>query len=334
VQAIFYDIYDLLFGIIPYLVKGHFFAACKGQIDPSSPYYPTITGLNMTTNPGAFYYQPLDVSKKEIRLCRVQNLNTSNYSSFDINLKLEHYSRLNVTSIHSTGYIALSYTWGPKKPAYPVLINGRMFEVRENLYRFLQVVSAQEDHDSWFWVDQLAINQNDISERTEQVGQMSDIYHHAKKVFVWLGPSVDDSDLAMSLLEKWISDSSALTAPFELFDFSDRFWRESEPREWDALYKFFSRRYWSRLWIVSKALLIEYQETSWRLRSCHHCKVHCTNSACRFKRSCSRRLLHWFVVQNDSPLRSMDGSHLKISSYLHRRDAVSCQDQESRRREN
>ncbi|KAK4210989.1 heterokaryon incompatibility protein-domain-containing protein [Rhypophila decipiens] len=52
-----------------------------------------------------------------------------------------------------------------------------------------------------FWLDALCINQMDPSDKAQQVPLMSDIFHKAHKVIVWLGPSPDsDGSLALSAI--------------------------------------------------------------------------------------------------------------------------------------
>jgi len=41
------------------------------------------------------------------------------------------------------------------------------------------------------------MNQEDATERSYQVQQMTSIYENAGQVIVWLGPAANDSDLAM-----------------------------------------------------------------------------------------------------------------------------------------
>ncbi|KAF2166901.1 hypothetical protein M409DRAFT_22953 [Zasmidium cellare ATCC 36951] len=51
------------------------------------------------------------------------------------------------------------------------------------------------------WVDNICINQDDVSERSHLVRHMGHIYKLAQKVIVWIGPEYDDSKRAMSKLE-------------------------------------------------------------------------------------------------------------------------------------
>ncbi|KAH6707879.1 hypothetical protein BKA61DRAFT_491121, partial [Leptodontidium sp. MPI-SDFR-AT-0119] len=51
-------------------------------------------------------------------------------------------------------------------------------------------------------VDAISINQDDPEERSKEVARMGGIYRRARRVIVWLGGESEDSNLAMSTLEK------------------------------------------------------------------------------------------------------------------------------------
>lgn len=85
-------------------------------------------------------------------------------------------------------YYALSYTWGPSSPSFDILCGGRVINIRENLYRFLQLLNAQaSQRDSLFWVDQISIDQENVLEKNHQVTLMAKIYRQACGITAWLG---------------------------------------------------------------------------------------------------------------------------------------------------
>ena len=96
-------------------------------------------------------------------------------------------------------YRALSYRWG-----YGVMktirVNGNMIEVTKNLEEALCYIQ-QDRHPVTLWVDAICINQDDNSEKNEQVQKMREIYERAAEVIVWLGPAGDDSDILMDAFE-------------------------------------------------------------------------------------------------------------------------------------
>lgn len=82
----------------------------------------------------------------------------------------------------------MSYSWGDAADPKLIQVNGRIVEVRRNLYDALQALSDEiVDDPLILWADALCINQNDNDEKSHQVGMMRDIYRGAEEVVVWLG---------------------------------------------------------------------------------------------------------------------------------------------------
>lgn len=81
------------------------------------------------------------------------------------------------------GYEALSYEWGsPTGNKYEIQLQGQPFLVRENLWLALQHLRSSKRR--VFWIDAICVNQEDMSERSHQVGLMETIYTRATKVHV------------------------------------------------------------------------------------------------------------------------------------------------------
>ena len=118
-----------------------------------------------------------------------------------------------------TVWCALSYVWGEpvfdhriscsilQRPDISSPQRGLQIERKEaecaithNLHRALQRL-RREDKVRYIWVDQLCINQNDLSERSSQVQKMLQIYQNAGKVFVWLGEEGPHTDLTLSAIK-------------------------------------------------------------------------------------------------------------------------------------
>ena len=77
-------------------------------------------------------------------------------------------------------------------------MNGRLFEIRENLFHFLvELQSSTTGH--WLWVDAICINQAADAEKSHQVNMMGRIYNRAQMVRVWLGSKDDGSGAVMGL---------------------------------------------------------------------------------------------------------------------------------------
>lgn len=87
---------------------------------------------------------------------------------------------------HQQDYKALSYVWGDAKDTQPILLNGRRFDVTQNLKRALVRLRAGGIV-APIWIDAISINQADTEERNQQVRLMRDIYEKTSEVIVYLG---------------------------------------------------------------------------------------------------------------------------------------------------
>lgn len=82
---------------------------------------------------------------------------------------------------------ALSYMWGTEPPNRLILIGGKSFKIRPNLFDFLLRFRRSCQEPTCIWIDAICVNQNDIPKRTSQVRLMSTIYSQAELVIAWLG---------------------------------------------------------------------------------------------------------------------------------------------------
>jgi hypothetical protein len=143
-------------------------------------------------------------------------------------------------------FIALSYVCGPRPANFSLKLNGRDWNVRQNLSHFLrQRLQMDRDPQEWLWIDAICINHANDSERTHQVRLMADIYGKASRVVAWLGTAYEQSDDAMIGLLRSTGDEQALELiPWIL-----------------AVVHLCSRSYWSRLWVLQELKLAK-QRTS------------------------------------------------------------------------
>ncbi|KAI1281147.1 heterokaryon incompatibility protein-domain-containing protein [Xylaria sp. FL0933] len=132
-----------------------------------------------------------------------------------------------LTTIHeiedAPSFEALSYVWGESLSPDPILCNGIRVTVTQNLHealKYLRPLPSWESVHIWstkhelhssrhvwrsfarnryeqqentmllripVWIDAICINQNDLSERAQQVKMMRQIYQTASTVKIWLG---------------------------------------------------------------------------------------------------------------------------------------------------
>jgi hypothetical protein len=142
----------------------------------------------------SYSYKPLDKSKREIRIMRLdpEQLDVSDPSLPSIQCSIEH-----ISLDKAPKYTGLSYTWGSSDRTQRILVNGYELMVTENLAAWLRhTQKALTDYkiSMSFWADAICINQDDDDEKCWQVQQMPDIYKTAQYVTVWLGPAAEDSE--------------------------------------------------------------------------------------------------------------------------------------------
>jgi hypothetical protein len=125
-----------------------------------------------------FVYNPLDLTKNEIRLIAIFPGSPSD----ELKGHLFHIP-LHANSLGSSSedhdYEALSYCWGDAKGIRGVdgyiKLDGQHFPIAPNLEVALRRLRSRTD-DLAIWIDAICINQSDLNERSEQVTKMRHIY--------------------------------------------------------------------------------------------------------------------------------------------------------------
>jgi hypothetical protein len=221
-----------------------------------------------------YQHQPLDQSQRTIRLVSI---------SPDLSAEGYIQCRIRQTTIKDS-YQCLSYRWGPLRPSRNVLLGDsgeqKPFEVGQNLFEFLEVVRELDQrgggaHGSRsgprradnpelgteFWIDAICIDQENDSERNQQVAQMNKLYSHAYRVVAWLGlkcsfdPSMGNIRDNLLAYEKAISEREYNGEITErdydggIIDWSSDFNRSA----W--LQQFCNNEYWTRAWITQEVIL-------------------------------------------------------------------------------
>lgn len=108
------------------------------------------------------------------------------------------------------------------------------------------------------WADGICINQEDDEEKSHQVRHMDLVYKGAKYVSIWLGESMDQSELAADLLDKYSNYQRHDGGWCRARDVDDkRFLEETRSwtDHWQALCKLLHRPWFKRRWIIQEAVL-------------------------------------------------------------------------------
>jgi Heterokaryon incompatibility protein (HET) len=214
-----------------------------------------ISGLNRRTDqPPRYKHLHLDPSTDTIRVFIL----SPGEESTQIKGKLVH-----VSLEDRFAYEALSYTWGCPPDSKTILLDGEFLPATENLYSALLHLRDPKSPRN-LWIDALCINQKDDAEKSIQVQRMKSIYQQASQVIIWLGPSKDDSDLAMDLING--RDLFSLPRPkfgpksvnlrkMHAINLGDTIMLHDEglnEQESIALYSLLCRPWWSRVWCMQE----------------------------------------------------------------------------------
>jgi hypothetical protein len=229
---------------------------------------------HLTNTP--YQYRPLVPSHGRIRLLHLPASGTGRSTEGPLSGTITDAS----LSDERLQYTALSYCWGNLSLDTPIFLNRTPFYVTENLEQALRHLQ-RPDKATTFWVDAICIDQSDDDEKSQQVQQMKDIYARAQEVIVWLGPSKNDSDVAMQWIREYGSWASRLrigetpelrlrhlldtldangskSLSPDMASFLEKLKEQlagsatSNPLVIPSLSNFFDRAYWSRVWTVQE----------------------------------------------------------------------------------
>lgn len=196
-------------------------------------------------------------------------------------------------------YTALSYTWGDPSfnidpstiilskvaRVYPIICHGQIIlatrSLRDALHRVRQYQTYRSNGDgpfetyadpgsqillqrtygetTFFWIDALCIDQDDILERSQQVSLMGRIYAKARHTMIWLGESDEYTRSAQSFLSKVALNAKVVpeTAKYHESLQIGREKRMVKAQDLDkdeqiAFLSIMSRSWFSRLWVLQE----------------------------------------------------------------------------------
>ncbi|KAI8942054.1 hypothetical protein NX059_000156 [Plenodomus lindquistii] len=190
------------------------------------------------------HYKPLDRTQRSIRLLTIlPQLSATGLIQCDL-----RHDTINTT------YTCLSYVWGSEDDKKVILINGREFDIRRNLWDFLQVARLKyADQARNFWIDALCIDQNSSEERNHQVAQMGLIYSHAAEVVSWLGLDERVRRAIVNILPPSLYYTGFCKGDgFEIWDQLNPQSIGQLKSDWLAVVR---AEYWRRAWITQEIIL-------------------------------------------------------------------------------
>ena len=171
---------------------------------------PPRMAANLLTNvANGAIYQPLNRSSQDIRLLLLE----SGHLEDPISCSLRYVS----LDRDEVKYEALSYCWGDPTNTMTIKLStpnsnsqkrpelaAFNIQVTSTIHAALRSLRRDDGQSRQLWVDAICINQEDLRERSSQVGMMRDVYARAETVIVWLG----DSDEGMQKSFQTIKDIS------------------------------------------------------------------------------------------------------------------------------
>lgn len=146
-------------------------------------------------------------------------------------------------------YDALSYVWGDQSRKTTISLDGKPFEIAENLHWALR--RTRDPHETRvLWADAICINQLDLQERSQQVAMMGSIFSSARQVLVCTGDPPNnggDEDVAslmngFALLWGRHPNIPALTEDNPL---------RTDPR-WRSVATFMQLPWFRRAWVIQE----------------------------------------------------------------------------------
>lgn len=94
-----------------------------------------------------------------------------------------------------------------------MFLDMQSFSISETVLEVLNQVAASQHvrgEKKLLWLDQICINQEDPDEKLDQIFRMGQIYSKAESVFIWLGPTANNSDAALDGLPRMLEDLMAI----------------------------------------------------------------------------------------------------------------------------
>lgn len=139
-----------------------------------------------------YRYAPLLTTERSIRLAILSP------GAFDDKVE---FKLIQTALDNAPPYEALSYAWGEAEFSESGQVDESTLSLSPTLETALHYLRLKTE-ERVMWIDAICINQQDTPERSAQVSFMSEIYAHARRVVVWIGPMQGQSERAIQFLRK------------------------------------------------------------------------------------------------------------------------------------
>ena len=173
-------------------------------------------------------------------------------------------------------YSALSYCWGSQDRTRPIICDNASFRVTANLESALKRLRAT-DIARDFWIDQICIDQDNLAEKSQQLGLMGAIYQRSNKLLVWLGDEGDESRKAYKIIERLLKlhppgvgknhsngdPTQQRREHINLDQLKSHGLPGVKDTAWQGLRSLLSRPWFSRIWTIQEAIFATKTEVLW-----------------------------------------------------------------------
>lgn len=189
----------------------------------------------------ASLYKPLQHNEFRLALLQPGDLHTP------ISVDLVH---ANITS--NPVYDAISYVWGSPYNVLPICCDGQSTNVTVNLHWAL-LRARLPDRPRLIWADALCINQNDLSERGQQVALMGLIYSRARRVLACMGRDPDGRAAEVaSLLADYGPILTRPRGPVEILQIWQLGAIPDKDSRWGSLSAVMAMDWFRRAWVLQE----------------------------------------------------------------------------------
>jgi len=207
---------------------------------------------NSSSSLRPYCYEPLKPNR-QFRLLSVRSNPTPSGPEWEYNL-------VTFPLDHAPSYETVSYVWGDNKRLHSLNLAEDTLLVTESISKALPLLSPHCTT-GYLWIDQLCINQDDITERNNQVRLMGELYSRSVRTLVYLQVKQWAIDCIVSFLEAepdfqkaGMNDqfnNKALERQLELDYSSD----SSNAHTWRSIVELMNNPWFTRAWIAQEVIL-------------------------------------------------------------------------------
>ncbi|POS69162.1 hypothetical protein DHEL01_v212445 [Diaporthe helianthi] len=225
-----------------------------------------------------FQYQPLDQTCQQMRLLRLLP-KVSDAAPDIIACEIQAFDFAQAPPFSALSYawgIAATHTGSIRIDDAALVVSLVLLDALRHLRRYFNHPTSPPAAPDWIWIDAVCVNQEDDSEKSNQVALMAFIYEQARNVISWLGSGDPDITSAFRFITEMVQagrNSTRSRAQVEMqvtsepvTNASDGAWEDSnystdtivDPRLIhlfslsNDIPKLFGIAYWQRLWIVQE----------------------------------------------------------------------------------